>query len=154
MLKVLMYLFENYVDNDVKLISDKTVIGTELAKAGFNADEIEQAMSWLQGFMGQTNQEKVPKINCVNENFRIYCDEENIRISEEAQRLLISLQQMNVIDSTTREVVIDRLLALDYEIIEPVDVKWVVMMVLFHQKSSKEALTLMQDIVMHGDTVH
>ena len=51
MLKVLMYLFENYIDNGAGLISDKQVIGLELAKAGFDPLEIEQAMSWLQGFL-------------------------------------------------------------------------------------------------------
>ena len=153
MLKVLMYLFENYMDNDARLISDKNVIGVELAKAGFNPVEIEQAMTWLQGYLNQKETEK-DAIECSHSTFRIFSEEEDQRMSEEAKVLLMSLEQMNVVSPQTREMVIDRLMALEYDIIEPVDVKWVVMMVLFHQKNSKEALTLMQDVVMHGDTVH
>ncbi len=153
MLKVLMYLFENYIDNNAQLISDKNIIGDELAKAGFNPMEIEQAMSWLQGFLHQ--QEESKEVLVYNEhNFRIFNEEECSRLSMKAQSLLMSLEQMKVITAPVREIVIDRLMGLDYEIIEPVDVKWVVMMVLFHQKDSKAALTFMQDMVLHGDTVH
>jgi len=151
-LKVLMYLFENYIDNDARLISDQNIIGVELAKAGFNSLEIEQAMSWLQGFLQQQAYQNI--ITCSEQNFRIFSEEEVNRLSLEARTLLANLEQMSVITSGIREIVIDRLMALDYEIIEPVDVKWVVMMVLFHQKDSKAALTFMQDMVMHGDTVH
>lgn len=152
MLKVLMYLFENYIDNDARLISDQNIIGVELAKAGFNSLEIEQAMSWLQGFLQQQAYQNI--ITCSEQNFRIFSEEEVNRLSLEARTLLANLEQMSVITPRIREIVIDRLMALDYEIIEPVDVKWVVMMVLFHQKDSKAALTFMQDMVMHGDTVH
>ena len=153
MLKVLMYLFENYMDNGVQLISDKQVIGVELAKAGFNSLEIEQAIHWLQGFL---DQEKVVfnSIQCGESNFRIFNQEECDRLSEASRILLISLEQRHVMTPQIREIVIDRLMALEFDIIEPVDVKWVVLMVLFHQKDSKAALTLMQDMVMHGDTVH
>ena len=41
---------------------------------------------------------------------------------------------MNVIGPQVREVVLDRLMALEFDVIEPVDVKWVVMMVLFPSK--------------------
>lgn len=152
MLKVLMYLFENYIDNDVRLISDQNLIGVELAKAGFNSMEIEQAMSWLQGFLQQQAYQGITTHN--EHNFRVFNEEESNRLNLEAQGLLANLEQMNVITPRIREVIIDRLMALDYEIIEPVDVKWVVMMVLFHQKDSKAALTFMQDMVMHGDTIH
>lgn len=153
MLKVLMYLFENYIDNGAGLISDKQVIGLELAKAGFDPLEIEQAMSWLQGFL-HAEETVIKPIECGKNNFRIYNQEECERISEEARILLLNLEQMNVIGPQVREVVLDRLMALEFDVIEPVDVKWVVMMVLFHQKDSEAALTLMQDMVMHGDTVH
>lgn len=153
MLKVLMYLFENYIGNNAQLVSDKHTIGDELAKAGFNPMEIEQAMSWLQGFLYQ--QEEYQEILvCHEENFRIFNEEESTRLSMKAQSLLTSLEHMKVITPRIREIVIDRLMGLDYEVIEPVDVKWVVMMVLFHQKDSKAALAFMQDMVLHGDTVH
>lgn len=153
MLKVLMYLFENYIDNDARLISDKTIIGTELAKAGFNPVEIDQAMSWLHGFIHQ-QEDYQEAVTCSHHNFRIFNEEESNRLSIKSQALLRNLEQMNIINPQTREIVIDRLMELDYEVIETADVKWVVMMVLFHQKDSKAALALMQDMVLHGDTVH
>lgn len=153
MLKVLMYLFENYIDNNAQLVSDKNIIGDELAQAGFDTREIEQAMSWLQDFLRQqTEYNRV--LACHEHNFRILNEEEMHRLSLEAQSLLMNLERMKVITPRIREIVIDRLMELDYETIEPADVKWVVMMVLFHQQDSKPALTFMQDMVLHGDTIH
>jgi Smg protein len=153
MLKVLMYLFENYINSDAQLISDKQVIGTELARAGFNPLEIEQAISWVQIFLHQQRNERL-KLAYSDQNFRIFNEEELNRFSLKSQALLRNLEYMNIITAPIREIVIDRLMELDYDVIEPADVKWVVMMVLFHQKDGKAALSLMQDMVLHGDTVH
>ena len=51
-----------------------------------------------------------------------------------------------------RELVIDRLLALDDEEIDVEQTNWVVMMVLFSQPGQKEAYAQMEDLVFADDS--
>ena len=55
-----------------------------------------------------------------------------------------------------RELVIDRLLALDSEKIDTEQVKWVVLMVLFSQPGQEQAYQRMEDLVFEGqsDALH
>ncbi len=55
-----------------------------------------------------------------------------------------------------RELVIDRLLALDAKEIDVEQVKWVVLMVLFSQPGQEKAFARMEDLVFDGwlDAVH
>ncbi len=46
-LDVLMYLFQNYMDDDEDADPDRESIQTELLAAGFPSREIEQAFEWL-----------------------------------------------------------------------------------------------------------
>ena len=47
MLRVLMFLFENYSEHQARLISDQDILGNELERAGFNRFEIHDALAWL-----------------------------------------------------------------------------------------------------------
>jgi Smg protein len=51
-----------------------------------------------------------------------------------------------------RELVIDRLLALDHDEIDVEQAKWVVMMVLFSQPGQQEAYAKMEDLVFADDS--
>ena len=48
----------------------------------------------------------------------------------------------------TREIVIDRLMALDYRDVDLGRLKWVVLIALFNQPNKKSALSLLQDMVL------
>lgn len=153
MLKVLMFLFENYVDRNTNILTDNKTIGLELTRAGFDKLEVEQALAWLRGFMSldlKTLDTSVASKHAM----RVFSDEENEKLSIKARGLLIFLEQVGILNPATREVVINQLMALEYSVVDAVDVKWVVMIVLFHQSDSKQALALMQDLVMHGEAVH
>jgi Smg protein len=46
---VLMYLFENYMDEGPEFNPDQEALTAELAEAGFARGEIRKAFSWLEG---------------------------------------------------------------------------------------------------------
>ena len=46
---VLMYLFENYMDEDPEVDQDQEALTSELTQAGFPKGEIRKAFSWLEG---------------------------------------------------------------------------------------------------------
>jgi Smg protein len=55
---------------------------------------------------------------------------------------------MGVLDSATREMVIDRVMALDSDEVDLEQVKWVVLMVLFNQPGHEAAVAWMEDLVL------
>ena len=56
-------------------------------------------------------------------------------------------EQSGVLDHATRELVIDRVMALESEEIDLDQLKWVVLMVLFNQPGSEAAFAWMEDLV-------
>ncbi len=58
------------------------------------------------------------------------------------------LENIGVLDGSDREMVIDRLMALETEEIELQQLKWVVLMVLFNQPGKEAAFTWVEDLVM------
>mgnify|MGYP001379992511 CR=1 FL=1 len=65
---------------------------------------------------------------------------------------LLHLEQVGILKPQQRELVIDRLLALDNEEIDVEQTKWVVMMVLFSQPGQREAFAKMEDLVYADDS--
>ena len=62
------------------------------------------------------------------------------------------LEQIRVVNSVTREMVMDRLAALDKPYISLDDLKWVVLMVLFNVPGSEEAYEQMEDLIFDEPT--
>jgi Smg protein len=65
---------------------------------------------------------------------------------------LLHLEQIGILEPPQRELVIDRLLALDNEEIDVEQAKWVVMMVLFSQPGQQDAYAQMEDLVFADDS--
>ncbi|MDH5591429.1 MAG: DUF494 domain-containing protein, partial [Gammaproteobacteria bacterium] len=60
---------------------------------------------------------------------------------------LLFLEQVGVLDADTREIVIERVMALDADEIDLEQMKWVVLMVLFYQPGHEIAYAWMEDLV-------
>ena len=45
---ILMYLFENYIDDEIELGSDDDRLKSELHEAGFESGQVSKAFDWLQ----------------------------------------------------------------------------------------------------------
>ena len=48
-LDVLMYLFENYMNDEIEFDTDEESLRVELQEAGFQQVEIAKAFDWLEG---------------------------------------------------------------------------------------------------------
>ena len=55
---------------------------------------------------------------------------------------------MPELNATTRELVIDRVMALDGDDVDLEQLKWVVLMVLFNQPDQEAAFTWLEDLVL------
>jgi Smg protein len=144
-LDVLMYLFQNYMTEDADIDPDRESMETELLEAGFPSHEITQAFEWLDGLMVRLE----TPVMLLNEerSFRIYTDQEITRLDMECRGFLLFLEQAGVLSSETRELVIDRVMALETDDIDLTQLKWVILMVLFNQPGQEEAYAWLEDLM-------
>lgn len=150
-LDVLMYLFENYQHGEFADTDNQETLRDELTAAGFPVEEVNHAFSWLDGL---SNQRQQPLIFGPRGSLRVYAREEMAKLSVECRGFLLYLEQLGIFDSTAREVVIDRLMALEEEI-DLDRVKWVCLLVLVNHPESEEAFEHLEDLVYYqGDYLH
>lgn len=147
-----MFLFENYSDHKERLLSDQDVLSLDLKRAGFNPLEINDALSWLQGFDDhEVNVQAFPKMT--NASIRFYDIEEKEKINERARGLLLFLEQSKVLTPELRELAIDRAMAMD-DWIDVAQMKWIILITLFYHPAHKTALSWMKELVIFGDRLH
>ena len=139
---VLIYLFENHLDDDIDLLPDSEGIKTELLQAGFEQAEVNRAFDWLESLTEQNNIK--PSISSA---FRIFCQQEEIKLDLECRNFLLFLEHSGILTPTTREIVIDRALAIENERLTLDELKWTVLLVLLRQSDDDVALSRMEDIV-------
>jgi Smg protein len=143
-LDVLMYLFETFVDSEDEPEPDRLELRDELARAGFGDCEIDRALDWLDGLnVSPADVSAAPLAPAI----RVYDRSEQERIDAASRGYLMHLEQIGILPPAQRELVIDRLLALDSDDIDIDQIKWVVMMVLFSQPGHEHAYAQMEDLV-------
>ncbi|GAA4895487.1 DUF494 family protein [Ferrimonas pelagia] len=148
MFDILMYLFETYVQSDVELLFDREELTDELSRAGFRSDEIGKALIWIEKLAELQNSDLHPYLVTKQAgSMRIFNSRELERIDTESRGFLLFLEQINVLDDTTREMVIDRVMELDGELLSLDDLKWVVLMVLFNVPGNDDAYHQMEDLI-------
>ena len=146
---VLMYLFETYIDDEEEPEPDQGELRGELLKAGFGNVEIDRALTWLDG-LAENHDDRV--LNPQTENgSRVYTDDELERLDTQCRGFILYLEQIGILSPQHRELLIDRLLALETGDIDVEQIKWVVLMVLFSQPGQEQAYARMEDLVFEEE---
>lgn len=148
-LDVLMYLFENFSEPEQESGPDQMVLREELLQAGFGEFEIERALDWLEELtMGED--QAIALAAPDSPSIRLYSGRELARLDTECRGYVAYLEQIGILSPGHRELVLDRLMALDTEDIGVEQVKWVVLMVLFSQPGQEAAFARMEDLVFEA----
>jgi Smg protein len=145
-LDILIYLFENYFDTETDdgFEPDRETLKHELEHAGFPATEVERALCWLEELASDpSRQHASPTTRAI----RVFAALEQARLDTDCRGYLVHLEQVGILSPTQRELVIDRLMALDGDDIDIEKLKWVVLMVLFSQPGQETAFSRMEDLV-------
>ncbi|HHZ70144.1 MAG TPA: DUF494 domain-containing protein [Methylococcaceae bacterium] len=140
--EVLIYLFENYLEEVDDALANSNKIRDELLSAGFEQKEVDKAFDWLESLCEENTVHRP-----TTSSFRIFSAQESARLDTECRNFIIFLEQSGILSSTNRELVIDRLIALDNEDISLKKLQWVVLMVLLSQPDEEVAFTQMENIV-------
>lgn len=151
-LDVLIYLFDNYMDDETEWEPDWENLAVELEQAGFRDGEISKAFDWLDGLAA--HRADVMRVSGEVESagspaVRIFAPQELERLDTECLGFLMYLEQNGILSPAHREVVIDRIMALDDEI-DLEQVKWVVLMVLFNMPGQEATYAWVEDLVFEN----
>ncbi len=146
-LDVLLYLFENYIYDDPDVVRDRDSLQKSMLQAGFSPTEINKAFDWLEELSSDRPANPVQR---QDSSLRLFAEVELQRLDTESRGFLMFLEQHGVLDANQRELVLDRVMALDQEEVDLDDLKWVVLMVLFNQPGSEAAFAWMES-QMFGD---
>ena len=149
-LDVLIYLFENYMFDDGGYEPDQETLVIELSQAGFEHNMIDQAFNWLENLAAlcELHPEELPEI--AGGAIRHYTQEECEHLNLEARGLLLSLEQCGVLNTVSREMVIDQLMALGDEQVEIDHIKWVILMVLSNYTDGEGISELTESLILDG----
>jgi len=143
-LDILIHLFENFLDAEDEPEPSRDALKLELERAGYPEREVDRALEWLEGLaddQGRSVAESTARA------VRIFSGHEVTRFDATVRGYLVHLENIGILTAPQREVVIDRLLALDADDIDIEQVKWVVLMVLFSQPGQENAYERMEDLV-------
>jgi Smg protein len=145
-LDILIYLFENYFDGELDDGDepDRETLKQELEHAGFPSGEVERALCWLEDLADDPSRSgPAPGARAI----RVFGALEQARLDTDCRGFLVHLENVGILSPTQRELVIDRLMALEGDDIDIEKLKWVVLMVLFSQPGQETAFSRMEDLV-------
>ena len=137
MFDILVFLFENYFHAGA--YPDKETISKRLSSAGFDSRDLSQALTWLSG-LERLDQGATCLIG--SDGFRFYTEQELAALSAEGRGFLMFLETAGVINALQRELIIERVLALDEPAVDLEEVKLIVLMVLWNQNEAVDTLVL------------
>jgi len=141
---VLMYLFEKYyMDDDNPVVPERDSVEQELSKAGFPLREIDRAFNWMEGLASIPS---APAMQATR-SIRLFSEAEMNWLDTDCRGFILYLEQMGVLTPASRELAIDRAMALEDEYFDVEQMKWVVLMVLFNQPGEEAAYAWVEDLV-------
>lgn len=146
MFDILVYLFENYFHADA--YPDPEQLALKLTAAGFEDEEITEALEWLDGLQ-QAGEDSRPGIAADNTSTRCYSDEEQTRLDVECRGFMAFLENSGVLTPLTREMIIERAMALPETGVSLSKLKIIVLMVLWNQHQAMDTLILEE--LLSGD---
>lgn len=148
-LDTLVYLFD-YLVYEKKQRPSIDEMHQELKAAGFAQRDIDRAMFWLidLSHLQEGDMLKSPS----QQKVRQFTDSEKAKLSVESRGLLYQLVQMGVIDARLREILIQKLMALDEDMISTDEVKWVALMALYNRPGQEANAAWLEQLLLSEQT--
>jgi Smg protein len=108
MFDILVYVFENYLP---EACPEPDALARKLSAVGFEQDAIVQALRWLEGLeeADEARFQVLPQPG----THRLFDEDEMDRISPECRGFLAFLELAGAIDPLTREMILERAMAVD-----------------------------------------
>jgi Smg protein len=137
MFDVLVYLYENYWRPDA--CPDHAQLTRKLSAAGFESDEIQDALTWLDGLAGAAESHGGRQ---GDKSLRIFTQAERDRLGDDSIGFISFLESAGVLPPPMREMVIDRAMAAGDAPVDLEDLKVIVLMIFWSLGEEPDALIL------------
>jgi len=146
MFEVLVYLYEHYWRPDTFPEVDQ--LARKLSSVGFEAEEITEALTWLERLTQMADMEIVDH---QPESMRVYSSHEMEHIGYKGLSYLKFLADAGVLTPKWKEMIVDRALAIPGGPIPLEDLKIIVLMVFWTSNVEPDALILDELFSEEGD---
>jgi Smg protein len=148
MFDILVYVFENCRQADVS--HDPERVAKKLSAAGFEDHDISTALSWLAGVVRAPQRSLAPLPGHSNA-FRAFAVKERAKLDVECMGFLLYLEQSGILNPTTREHVLERALAAAGDSLSLEQLKLIVLMVLWNQRTPASQLIAEELLSARGE---
>jgi len=133
-LDILIYVFDRYMLDEAPEVPARETLARDLAYVGFEHRNVERALDWLAELACVRERALLePAVDKSGGAVRVFSEAELARLSTECRGFLFTLERLGVLQPLQREIVIDRMIALDADELDTEQLKWVVLMVLSSQ---------------------
>ncbi len=148
MFEVLVFVYENYWRGDA--CPELEQLGRKLSAAGFNVEDIQQALSWLDELNLASHKTELIDISQAErehhtesaQSMRVYSIAEQDHLGAECLGFINFLESADVLSPHMREIVLDRAMAIPGQPIHLDDLKIIVLMVYWSIGLEPDALVL------------
>ena len=151
MFDVLVYVYEHYWRGEA--CPEMPLLGRKLSAAGFDADEIEQALSWLAGLNIAAQSADIIHVDAPKtpietayvqspNSMRVYSEAELQHVGTDGLGFLTFMEGAGVLPAQMREIVVDRAMAVPNYPVSLDDLKIIVLMVYWSAGIEPDALVL------------
>ena len=150
MFDILVYLFENYYQNESW--PERDALAQKLTAAGFENGDISDALDWLRA-LARLDAESFPEAFDQGDGFRAFTAPELEKLSTESRGFIAFLESARVLTPSLRELIIDRAMAVEDDAVELDKLKVIVLMVLWTRRGNVDTLIL-EELLPEGGPRH
>jgi Smg protein len=150
-LDILIYVFDRYMLLEMPEVPRREHLARDLERAGFARAKVERALDWLTELAFGPERAAPVQPAAPAHGVRVFTDGELMRLSTECRGLLLTLERAQVLTVQQREIVIERMLALDADEPDTEQLKWVVLMVLSSQPGCEQAVERLGGLMLEAN---
>ena len=148
MFDVLVYLFENYYHTES--YPDHDTLSRKLTAAGFENEDISEALDWLNGLARHT-ENPLPETFDSSHSQRAFTESEMNKLPVESRGFLAFMESAGILTPVLREMIIERAMALEGDTVRLDKFKVIALMVLWTRRGSVDTLVL-DELLPDGET--
>ena len=108
-LQMLLYIFEHYGSQKEHILNEPENLVADLNSAGYAASEARAMLDWLS----DSKKELISLVPAGDLSLRIFTDAELQKIETKARGFLLFMEQNGVLDTASREMLIDEAMSLE-----------------------------------------
>lgn len=149
---VLMFLFDNYLGLEAAVEISEESLSAELEEAGFEINDINRAFDWL-GDLTDVGKNSHSWLSLPSSTIRIFNPQEQKKLDASCQGFLHELIQKGVLDIKTRELIIERAMAIEGKKLPFYCFKKIAVLIMMNRNEAKEIQVWLKELLFEDEEV-